>query len=136
MFNTMAYSKSKAYSDIYDVKHLRWSVLWKQLKIVLQYKLVASSTSWNKYHEVVTPEVAILCKKNYGARGCQGLWIFDIPIFKLISLFVANNSFGLRKRFSQKSWMRLLKLLAKTLRNTCEWVHFLNLFLYWKWTAS
>ena len=31
-------------------------------KIVSQYKRAAFSTSWNKYHEKGTPEVAILCK--------------------------------------------------------------------------
>ena len=37
-----------------------------------QYKLVAFSTSWNKYHEVVTPEVVILCKKLAKVREGTG----------------------------------------------------------------
>ena len=34
---------------------------FRKLQLISQYKLVAVSTSWNKYHEVVTPEVAIPC---------------------------------------------------------------------------
>ena len=44
--------------------------------------------------------------------------------FEQINLFAANNNFGLKKQSSQKSWTRLLKLLAKTLKNMCEWIHF------------
>ena len=42
-------------------RHLRWSVLWKQLTEngSAIYKIAAFSTSWNKYREVV-----IRCKKN------------------------------------------------------------------------
>ena len=29
-------------------------------------------TSLNKYHNVVTPDVVILCKKYYGTRGARG----------------------------------------------------------------
>ena len=38
-------------------------------KIVSQYKLATFSTSWNKYHDVVTPEVAIQCKKINNTKG-------------------------------------------------------------------
>ena len=72
ILKTLAYSKPKAYSDIYDVKHLRWSVLWKQLtENNSQYKLAAFSTSWNKYHEVVTPEIIILCKKTMALEAAR-----------------------------------------------------------------
>ena len=37
--------------------------------MVSQYKLAAFSTSWNKYHEVVTPEIVILYKKNMAHEG-------------------------------------------------------------------
>ena len=36
-----------------------------------------------------------------------------VDIFKQTSLFAANNSFDLGKQSSQKSWTKLLKLLAK-----------------------
>ena len=54
---------------MYDVKHLRWSVLWKQLTEYKQYKLAAFTTSWNKYYEVVTPETVILGKKKMARQG-------------------------------------------------------------------
>ena len=63
-------------SNIYDEVFCENS--WR--KIVPQYKLAAFSTSWNKYHEVVTPEIVILCKKNYCTRGCRGPWNFHILI--------------------------------------------------------
>ena len=51
-----------------------------------------------------------------------GPCIFNVPIviFGQISLFAANNNFGIGRQSSQKSWPRLLKLLGKTLEDTCE----------------
>ena len=57
--HNQAYSKPEAYSDIYDKAFCENS--WR--KIVPQYKFAALSTSRNIYHEVVTPERVILCKK-------------------------------------------------------------------------
>ena len=60
--------KTKAY-----FRHLRWSILWKQLteNSFTTYKLATFSTSWNKYCEVVAPETVILCKKT--------LWRTRVP---------------------------------------------------------
>ena len=41
-------------------------------KLFSHYKLAALFTSLNKYHNVVTPDVVILCKKYYGTRGDRG----------------------------------------------------------------
>ena len=98
---TLTYSKLKAYSDIYDVKHLRWSVLWKQLtENNSQYKLAAFSTSWNKYHEVVTPEMVILCKKTMALEAAVDreiliyLLIYSnkLAYLQLITVLVYGNS--------------------------------------------
>ena len=43
-------------SNIYDEVFCENS----EKKIVSQYKLAAFSTSWNKYHELVTPVVAMV----------------------------------------------------------------------------
>ena len=78
----------------------------------MQYQFATFSTSWNV---IVILGVGVLFKKNYGAWGCRGPWIFDIPIdiIKQFSLFAGNKSFGLPKQSSQKSWTRLIKLLTK-----------------------
>ena len=76
IFRTLAYSKSEAYSEPCQTSMIkRFSKIvngynyFRKLKLFWQYKLVAFSTSWNKYHEVVTPKVVILCKKLSWTRG-------------------------------------------------------------------
>ena len=68
------------------------------------------------------PEVFIRCKvwglKEPGTGGREFLIQLIVDGFKKISIFGANNSLGLRKQSSQKS--NLLRLLAKSLKNTCE----------------
>ena len=68
--------QTSAMSNIYDQAFCENS----QSKKVSQYKFTAFSTSWNKYQEVVTPEIkkkniktvfCFLCKKSYGTRGCR-----------------------------------------------------------------
>ena len=49
---------------------------------------------------------------------------FFIYLLPYLNKLAANDSFGLRKQSSQKPWTRLLKILAKTLKNTCEQIHF------------
>ena len=82
IFRTLVYWNSGIFKTKAYFRHLRWNVLWKQSteNIFAIYKVTAFSASWNKYHEVVASEMVILCKKTYGARGCHGLWNFDIYI--------------------------------------------------------
>ena len=40
------------------------------------FKVAAFYTSLNKYHEVVTPEIIILCKKLWRARGPRAVEFF------------------------------------------------------------
>ena len=76
VFITLAYSKSEAYLEPCQTSTMKsfskivngynyFCKLW----LFSQYKLAAFSTSWNKYHEVATPEVVILCKKLWRTRG-------------------------------------------------------------------
>ena len=90
----------------------------------MQCKLATFSSSWSKCHEVFTPGVAIFCEKTMAREGA-GDRQFLIYLYSKISLFAANNSFDLRKQFSQKSWTSLLKLLQKNLEKNV-WI---NLFL-------
>ena len=64
-----------------------------------------------------TPEVVTMLYKTMARKRGLGPWIFHIHIdlFKLISLFGASSSFGLRKQSSQKSWTKLLKTFSKNL---------------------
>ena len=63
----LAYSKSEAYSEPcqtstmkHSAKKINGSNHFCKWILFLYYKLVALYNSWNKYHEVVTPEVVIL----------------------------------------------------------------------------
>ena len=51
--------------------------------------------------QIFSPELIVVCKNLLPARG-QVPWTFDIPIdiFKWVSLFADNNSFGLVKHSS------------------------------------
>ena len=67
IFSTLAYSKSEAYSEPcqtstmkHSAKKINGSNHFCKWILFLYYKLVALYNSWNKYHEVVTPEVVIL----------------------------------------------------------------------------
>ena len=70
IFRTLPDSKSETYSELCQTSTMKrfakivngYNYFYK-LWLFSQYKLAAFSTSWNKYHEVVTPEVDILCKK-------------------------------------------------------------------------
>ena len=42
---------------------------FRKLQLFLKYKLVAFSTSSNKYLELVTPELVILCYKQWQAKA-------------------------------------------------------------------
>ena len=66
----------------------------------MQYKLAAFSTSWNKYHEVVTPNIAILCKKTMAREGAaENYFLIYLMIYsnklaylQLITVLVYGNS--------------------------------------------
>ena len=86
IFRTLAYSKSEAYPEpcqTYTMNLLR--KLLTAIIIFTNYNYFRSTTltrsllQKNKYTEVVTTEVVILCK-NYGTRGNGGPCIFDILI--------------------------------------------------------
>ena len=72
--------KPKADSDIYDVKHLRWKVLWKKLTensfAILAYCVLyfmKKNIIWSSYSKDT------LCKK-FCAQGYQRLWNVNTPI--------------------------------------------------------
>ena len=77
LFRTLAYSNPEAYSEHCEISAIKRFAKIKVngcvnfRKLFSQYKLVALFTSLNKYYEVVTPAVVILCKK-HGTRGDQG----------------------------------------------------------------
>ena len=53
-----------------------------------------------------------------GTRGREFLIYLFVDVFKKISIFAANNSFGLPKQsLRKKSWSKLIKLLAKFLKS-------------------
>ena len=54
-----------------------------KLQLFSQYELVAFSTSCNKYHEVVTTEVVVLCKKLAKAR--EGTGDLEFLVYPLIN---------------------------------------------------
>ena len=76
IFRTLAYSESEAY-----LEPCQTSTMKRFAKIVNGYnyfyiiiilaKLAAFSTTWNKYLEVVSPEVVILCKKLWRTKGAR-----------------------------------------------------------------
>ena len=73
--------------------------------------------------------------KKYGTREDQGsgtvnFWYTYCWCIQIISTFGADNSFGLRKQFIQKSWTKLFKILLKSLKITCKWIPFQSLQLY------
>ena len=85
--------------------------------MVSQYKLAAFSTSRNKYHEVVTPEVVFLCKKTMAREGVGDrkiliyLLIYSnkLAYLQLITVFVYGNSSPKSHKqdylnFQQKLW--------------------------------
>ena len=59
-----------------------------------------------------------------GIGGREFLIYQLVDAFKEISIFAANNSFDWRKQYSQKSWRKLFKLLAKFLKIMCKWILF------------
>ena len=83
---------------------------------------------------IFAPEVFILFKKVWDPKGEAVRFIsFDIPVccysnisILVISIFDANNSFGLWKQYTQKSWKMLLIISSKSLKNTCKWIHLKN----------
>ena len=79
---TLTYSEPKAYSERWHIQklrhiqnpvvHLRWSVIITRLQLfsqIIQQLFSQSLLRWNKYLEVVSPEVVMLCKKLWCARG-------------------------------------------------------------------
>ena len=122
IFQTLVYSETQYIEkygifktqDMYDVKHLLWTVLWKHIP---QYKLAAFSASWEKYHEVVTPVIVIICEKTMVrevARDRETLIYLLIYSNKLASLQLIavlvyeNSSTKSHKQyyinFQQKLW--------------------------------
>ena len=83
-------------SNIYDEAFCESSLR----RIVSQYKLAVFSTSWNKYHRVVSPEIVILCKKTMvleTAGDCEisiYLLIYSnkLSYLQLIAVLVYGNS--------------------------------------------
>ena len=72
------------------VKHQWWSVLRKQLTAIIIFAnynyfcsvslITAFSISWNKYDEVVTLKVAILCKKTIVREGTRDREFLIYPL--------------------------------------------------------
>ena len=106
---------------------------FQKLELFLRDNLTAFSTSLNNYNIfntvlIFTPNVVIVCKKC--SQGGQGRWIYYIPIDVQYSNKLGYlqlqfyNSFGLWKQSSQKLLKKLIKLLEKTSKRTCEWILF------------
>ena len=106
---------------------------FQKLELFLRDNLAAFSTSLNNYNIfntvlIFTPNAVIVCKKC--SQGGQGRWIFYIPIDVQYSNKLGYlqlqfyNSFGLWKQSSQKLLKKLIKLLEKTSKRTCEWILF------------
>ena len=79
---------------------------------------------------IFAPEVFVLFKKVWDTKGKRsGSWVLIflfVVIQTIIRIFDANNSFGLWKQYTQKSWKTLLILSSKSLKNTCKWIHLKN----------
>ena len=95
---------------IHNPRLIQTSTMWNiydeafseknEQKIFSQYKLAAFSTSWNKYHEVVTPQIVIVCKKKtiLEAAGDLEILIYllihsiKLAYLQLITVLVYGNS--------------------------------------------
>ena len=106
IFRMLAYSKPEACSEGAFVQEASAKERFLEVvngcnyfrKLFSHYKLAALFTSLNKYHNVVTPDVVIICKKYYGTRGDRGTWVFSIPIdiykfpyLQLITILVCGS---------------------------------------------
>ena len=104
IFRTLAYSKSEDCSDPLCqtsamerfAKIVNGCNYFCKLQLFSQYKLAAFSTSRNKYHEIVTPVVVILCKNLWRARGLGTVNFLIYPLTcskKLAYLQIITVSF-------------------------------------------
>ena len=78
ILRTLAYSKPEAYPEHCQtsaMKHFVKAVNGYNyfLKLFSQYNFAAFFTSWNKYQKVFTPDVVMLCKKVWHARGWRNV---------------------------------------------------------------
>ena len=55
-----------------------------------------------------------------------GLLIYWNISILVISIFDANDSFGLWKQYTQKSCKTLLIISSKSWKNTCKWIRLKN----------
>ena len=108
------------------VAHQRWSVnYFHGYKYFHKFQLFSQILPrWNKYLDVVCPEVIMLSKKLWregaGDRDFFYIYIYTylliywnkLAYLQLITVLVYRNN-------PPKSWTR-----GKTLKNTCEWIHF------------
>ena len=110
IFRTLAHSKSEDCSKPFCqtsamerfAKIVNGCNYFCKLQLFSQYKLAALSTSRNKYHEIVTPVVVILCKKLQRARGLGTVNFLIYPLTcsnKLAYLHIITVV--LRKQFFQ-----------------------------------
>ena len=78
ILRTLAYSKPEAYPEHCQTSAMKHFVKVVNgynyfLKLFSQYNFAAFFTSWNKYQKVFTPDVVMLCKKVWHARGWRNV---------------------------------------------------------------
>ena len=115
---------------------------FRKLWFISQYKLAAFSTSWNKYHEVVTPEVVIQCKNLWCTRGQQTVsfwyshWYSNkLAYLQLTTVLVYRNSPSKSYKqdysnFSPKPWKILVNEFIFRTCNLTENEIFSKVFIF------